>query len=62
MFVVGVGNVGGKLLAQLQQQQAYLQEHLHLQIKVVGIANSRKMYFNDEGVDLLTWKDKIKHF
>ncbi len=61
LFVVGVGNVGSKLLAQLQQQQAYLQEHLRLQIKVVGIANSRKMYFNDEGIDLLTWKDKIQH-
>lgn len=61
LFVVGVGNVGSKLLAQLQQQQAYLQEHLRLQIKVVGIANSQKMYFNDEGLDLLTWKDKIQH-
>lgn len=60
LFVVGVGNVGSKLLAQLQQQQAYLQEHLRLQIKVVGIANSRKMYFNDEGIDLQTWKDKIQ--
>lgn len=60
LFVVGVGNVGSKLLAQLQQQQAYLQEHLRLQIKVVGIANSKKMCFNDEGIDLLTWKDKIQ--
>lgn len=60
LFVVGVGNVGSKLLAQLQQQQAYLQEHLRLQIKVVGIANSRNMYFDDEGINLLTWKDKIK--
>ncbi len=60
LFVVGVGNVGSKLLAQISQQQAYLQEHLRLQIKVVGIANSRKMYFNDEGIDLLTWKDKMQ--
>ena len=60
LYVVGVGNVGGKLLAQLQQQQSYLQEHLRLKIKVVGIANSRKMYFNDEGIDLLTWRDKIQ--
>jgi aspartokinase/homoserine dehydrogenase 1 len=61
LFIVGVGNVGGKLLAQISQQQSYLQEHLRLQIKVIGIANSRNMYFNDEGVDLLTWKDKIQH-
>jgi len=61
LFVVGVGNVGSKLLAQLRQQQAYLQEHLRLQIKVVGIANSRKMFFDDDGIDLLTWKEKIQH-
>ncbi|WP_018617255.1 bifunctional aspartate kinase/homoserine dehydrogenase I [Segetibacter koreensis] len=60
LFVVGVGNVGSKLLAQLNQQQAYLQEHLRLKIKVVGIANSRKMYFDDEGINLMTWKDKIQ--
>ena len=60
LYVVGVGNVGSKLLAQLQQQQTYLQDNLRLQIKVVGIANSKKMYFNDEGIDLRTWKDKIQ--
>lgn len=60
LFIVGVGNVGSKLLAQLHQQQAYLQEHLRLQIKVVGIANSRKMYFNEDGIDLLDWKEKLQ--
>lgn len=60
LFIVGIGNVGSKLLAQLHQQQAYLQEHLRLQIKVIGIANSRNMYFDDDGINLLTWKDKIQ--
>ena len=60
LFIVGIGNVGSKLLAQIHQQQAYLQEHLRLQIKVVGIANSKNMYFNDEGINLLTWKEKIQ--
>ena len=56
LFVAGVGNVGGKLLAQIQQQQKYLLEKLHLRINVVGIANSRHMYFNDGGIDLNSWK------
>jgi aspartokinase/homoserine dehydrogenase 1 len=60
LFVVGVGNVGGKLLAQIYQQQAYLQEHLRMQIKVIGIANSKKMQFSDEGIDLLNWKDQLQ--
>lgn len=60
LYVVGVGNVGSKLLAQIYQQQDYLKEHLRLRIKVIGIANSKKMYFNDDGIDLLTWKEKLQ--
>lgn len=56
LFVAGTGNVGGKLMAQLKQQQQYLQEHLRLQVRVIGIANSRKMVFNEEGIDLANWK------
>ncbi len=59
LFITGVGNVGGKLIAQLQQQQEYLQHHLRLQVRVVGIANSKKMLFNDEGIDLKKWKDLL---
>ena len=56
LFVVGTGNVGSKLLGQLQQQQRYLAHHLRLQINVAGIANSKKMVFDDEGIDLNNWK------
>jgi len=59
LFVAGVGNVGGKLLAQIQQQQKYLLEKLHLRINVVGIANSKNMYFNDGGIDLNNWKQHL---
>ncbi|MBS1654487.1 MAG: aspartate kinase, partial [Bacteroidetes bacterium] len=36
LFVTGVGNVGTRLLAQLLQQQEYLQHNLRLQVRVVG--------------------------
>ncbi len=52
LFVVGTGNVGSKLLSQIQQQQHYLQKNSRLQLRVVGLANSRKMLFDDEGIDL----------
>lgn len=60
LFIAGAGNVGSKLLSQLQQQQAYLQEHLRLQVRVIGIANSRKMVFNDEGINLKNWKQALE--
>lgn len=59
LFVAGVGNVGGKLLAQIQQQQQYLLKNLHLKINVVGIANSKKMLFKDGGLDLEHWKELL---
>src|ERR1035438_8815639 len=59
LFVSGTGNVGSKLLAQLAQQQQHLQEHLRLQVRVAGVANSRKMLFNDDGVDLSRWKELL---
>ena len=55
LFIIGVGNVGGKLLSQLHQQQKYLLEHLRLQVRVVGMGNSKKMLFNDDGIDLQNW-------
>jgi aspartokinase/homoserine dehydrogenase 1 len=61
LFVVGTGNVGSKLLAQLKQQQKYLADHLRLQINVAGIANSKKMVFDDEGVDLNNWKTILEN-
>jgi aspartokinase/homoserine dehydrogenase 1 len=60
LFISGTGNVGSKLLAQLQQQQKHLQEHLRLQVRVAAVSNSRKMLFNDEGVDLSKCNELLK--
>jgi aspartokinase/homoserine dehydrogenase 1 len=59
LFVAGVGNVGSRLLSQLLQQHIYLKENLRLSIRVVGIANSKKMLFNDNGIDLKNWREKL---
>ncbi len=60
LFIAGVGNVGSKLIAQLHQQHHYLLHHLRLNIRVIGMANSRKMLFNEEGIDLNTWKEAMQ--
>ena len=59
LFITGTGNVGAKLLGQLQQQLDFLQEQLHLQVKVTGLSNSRKMLINEEGIDLANWKSLL---
>ncbi len=60
LFIAGTGNVGGKLLAQLAQQQEYLQQNLRIQLRVVGLTNSRKMHFNEKGIDLKNWKEVLE--
>lgn len=61
LFVIGTGNVGNKLLAQIRQQQDYLMKNLNLQLRVMGISNSRKMCFAPEGkeIDLSKWAELL---
>jgi len=56
LFVMGVGNVGEKFIDQIHQQQKYLKENLQLNPRVIALSNSRKMYFDEEGIALKDWK------
>ncbi|RZN84075.1 MAG: bifunctional aspartate kinase/homoserine dehydrogenase I [Winogradskyella sp.] len=55
VFIVGVGNVGERLIDQIEQQHDFLKKKLKIDVRIVGMANSRKMVFNDEGIDLEDW-------
>lgn len=55
IFLTGTGNVGSRLLAQVSKQWQFLQEQLHLQLRVTGISNSRHMLIDAEGIDLQDW-------
>ncbi|MGC4102499.1 bifunctional aspartate kinase/homoserine dehydrogenase I [Ferruginibacter sp.] len=60
VFIAGAGNVGGKLLAQLNQQLTFLKSSKRLVVKVVGLTNSKKALLNDEGIDLDNWKTLLE--
>lgn len=59
LFVVGIGNVGGKLLEQIKLQADYLLKKQHLQLRIVAISNSRKMLFQSEGINLADWSSQL---
>ncbi|MES2328094.1 MAG: bifunctional aspartate kinase/homoserine dehydrogenase I [Bacteroidota bacterium] len=61
VFIAGTGNVGGKLVGQIKKQFQYLQNDLRLQIQVIGLANSKKILINEEGIGLDTWKDVLQN-
>ncbi len=60
LFVTGIGNVGGKFLEQVHQQNDYLVERFKLKLTVAGISNSRTMLFDGNGIDLTNWQEKLK--
>jgi len=59
LFMIGVGLIGSTLIKQIKEQAAYLKEKQSLEIKVIGLSNSKKMLFNPEGIDLDNWKDSL---
>jgi aspartokinase/homoserine dehydrogenase 1 len=56
LFVMGVGNVGARLLNQIREQQSFLKKEHKLRIRVVGISNSRTMAFREPGIPLDQWE------
>lgn len=59
LFCLGTGNIGSTLFRQIKEHKEFLQEHNGIQVKVVGMSNSRKMLFNPEGISLENWKQAL---
>lgn len=59
-FCLGTGNIGKTLFNQLNAHKDYLQNNNGIQVKVVGISNTRKMVFNSDGLSLDTWQDELQ--
>lgn len=59
LFLVGVGNVGRYLLRQIASQQQSLLREKRLELKVVGIANSRRAIFDRDGIDISRYEELL---
>ena len=59
VFMVGVGLIGSTLLKQIKAHAEFLKKEHSLEIKVVGLANSKKLIFNENGIDLDNWRDQL---
>ena len=59
VFLVGCGVVGAELLGQIAKQQPTLLAR-NIQLRVYGIANSRKLLLSSQGVDVNSdWKAQL---
>ena len=60
LFLSGVGLVGRNLIEQIRTQQDYLLKHKNLQIRIVGMSNSRVYLYDRDGIDLNNWESLLK--
>ncbi len=54
--VIGPGVVGGELLAQIERQTSRLRDSFNLDLRVRGIARSKKMLLGARRIDLSGWR------
>jgi len=59
IFLVGIGTVGRDLISQISRQQDKLKKEHRLKLKLTGVANSRKMIFDREGLDVSELKNTM---
>ena len=60
LYLVGAtGLIGSTLLRQIQEQKEYLKQRKNLNIRLVGITNTKKMLLNEGGISLENWKEEL---
>ncbi len=55
----GPGNIGGTLLDQLAAESERLRREFDLDIRIRGIATSKKMLLSESGIDLSAWREEF---
>lgn len=60
LYIVGVGLIGGTLIDQIHAQQQILSERHQINLRISGIANSRKMVFSDDEKDSSSWMKSLQ--
>jgi len=57
--IVGPGLIGKTLLDQFKDQAATLKEEFNIDLRVMGIIDSKVMYLDESGVDLSKWRELL---
>lgn len=59
LFIAGVGTVGGKLIEQIAAQHRHLLDEMRLNLRVVGVANSKRAILSEDGIDLADYRIEL---
>ena len=58
VFLLGCGLVGQELINQLERQQAWLEKR-NIKLNLYGVANSRQLHLDGEGIYFDDWQQKL---
>ncbi|ALQ54027.1 Bifunctional aspartokinase I/homoserine dehydrogenase I [Pseudoalteromonas issachenkonii] len=58
VFLLGCGLVGQELINQLERQQAWLEKR-NIKLNLYGVANSRQLHLDGEGIAFDDWQQKL---
>ncbi|MBX3290597.1 MAG: bifunctional aspartate kinase/homoserine dehydrogenase I [Acidobacteria bacterium] len=59
LYIAGAGTVGRKLLEQIASQADILSEKMNLNLRVIGLANSRRCLLSETGLELDTVTERL---
>jgi len=59
VFLVGTGVIGGTLLRQIAMQNDYLIKNNNIEVKLIGLANVDKYLFDEDGIEVENWVNKL---
>jgi len=59
IFLIGLGIVGKALLKYIHEKKHFLTSERSIEMKVIGIANSKKMLIRDDGIDISVWEQEL---
>ncbi len=60
LYLAGIGNVGHKLMLQLEKQQEKLIRTLKLKVNLVGLTNSRRMVIDPAGIPPARYQERLE--
>lgn len=57
VFMIGTGLVGSELMNLIELEKVNLEKKLNQRIKICGLANTKKMLFDERGIETTVWGD-----
>lgn len=60
LFLIGTGQIGTTLLSQINEQLSILRSQRSIEVKLIGVTNTRQMLIGADGVPLDGWQDNLE--